>query len=362
MISHVRRFCIILGMSVSLSLSIAPAGAAESTAPNELYDVAGLRRMVAIIDGLFPAKSTTRSEARLLGAIEAERRERVSSAGGRWSDETSAYLRPSLVATAANKAELSALFGLTIDGFPSTSEGLRKIGALLGNDRRLVPSNGVAEYLIVSNWAMSLPWLYPFDTQATRPSPFFGRSRTTNVVAMHLVASLSYAQTASGTFVILPLRSGFSLRIFEPSPGHIFHGARWSPILMPLFDPPVAMHRVALQLPKFRIVQTGRSVLDLLGSFGIPPVRSSLPPSNLIQSATLDVTEGGLVASSRTIAYRKLKVNVLPPKQLVVDHPFVFAVMDEERNEAILLGAVSDLPESPPEHSPSVGSSRRRRA
>jgi len=345
--SYVRWFCIMLGASMSLLLSIPSARAVEPRPSNQLYDVAGLRRMVAIVNALFPATRTALDAARSLGAGEAARRVRVASAGGRWSDETNAFLVPSLRTVAANTADVSALFGLTIDGFPTNDAGRRHLAALLGNDRRLIPSSGSLEYLIVSNWALSLPWFEPFDTNATRSSPFFGGTRTTSVPAMHLIATLSSTQDPDGTFVIIPLRGGFSLRIYQPSPGHVLHGMRWSPLLTPALDP--QPHRVALQLPKFRFVQAGRSVLDQLSSFGVPPIHSRFGPDEIIQSATLDVTEGGLDATSRTIAYRmKAKFNLLAPKPLVIDHPFDFAVMDEEKHEAIVLGSVYDLPGTPP--------------
>jgi len=346
--SYARRFRMMLVLSASLLVSIAPAGAVEPGPPNELYDLPGLRRMVAIVNALFPATRTSLDAARLCGTAEAARRERVLSAGGRWGDETNAYLTPSLRTAAANTAELTALFGLTIDAFPTDDAGRRHIDALLGDDRRLIPPNGALDYLIVSNWSLSLPWLVPFDAQATRPSPFFGRMRTTNVPSMHVVASLAYTDTAAGTFVIIPLRGGFSLRIFEPPRGQVFHGRRsWSPLLTPAPELPAAMHPVALQLPKFQIVQPGRSVLDQLTSFGIQSIHSRATPDDIIQSATLDVTEGGLAATSRTIAYTTHKVRVLPPKLLVVDHEFLFAVMDEQQHEPLLLGSVYDLPGTP---------------
>ena len=223
----------------------------------------------------------------------------------------------------------------------SSVTSVRRIQYLLGTDWIRVRHDRPLDYLLTTRSAMQIPWAKSFEPESTNKRIFHGFDGDKIVPFMRGVRVCEFSRTSAGTLVDIPLKGNFALRIFEPLQGISLgeNSLKW-PNLVARRPSASLSTAVYIQLPKFHIVETGRSILaaiPLLHEVGVEQIGATLRPDDLLQSSSIDVAEGGVAVTSRTTAYHTHKVTV-PKASLVIDKPFAFAIVDEQSQKLLVVG------------------------
>ncbi len=114
---------------------------------------------------------------------------------------------------------------------------------------------------------------------------------------------------------------------------------------------------VKLKMPKFRI-ETSLSLRQMLNSLGMTTAfthdadfsrmsdSDELMISEVLQKAYIDVNEKGAEAAAATAVVMRTKAMLPPPSnpiEIVVDHPFLFFLMETDTNTALFMGRVNKI-------------------
>jgi len=224
-----------------------------------------------------------------------------------------------------------------------------KITALLdpgtiGASTRLVLANAV--YL-------KAPWADPFPHRATETAPFHPRpGQSVPVPVMHGTARRDYVRGQGYQAVLLPyLASTLAMAIIVPDGPLAALAARPASTLL---DGATA-HQVTLSLPRFRVeakIDLGPALRELGvraafgGSADFAGVTSAarLQLAAAVHQAYLDVDEHGTEAAAATaLTMRAMAIRKPPPAaEMVVDRPFLFAIIDTASGSPLFLGQVTN--------------------
>jgi serpin B len=205
-------------------------------------------------------------------------------------------------------------------------------------------------------------WLDPFDAKLTKERPFHpatGAAR--NLAMMEMSKKFTYRKGLGYQAVRLPyIDWNLAMYVFLPDTGsspakllQIMNGDNWRRVTMPGFSDRDGL----VVFPKFKLENTlelnatlkalgmksafDRQKADFSGIFSDPHFISEVR-----QKAFVEVSEEGTEAAAVTgLAVEATGIEVNPPKpfQMIVDRPFLFAIVDA-RNEMILfMGLVNEL-------------------
>lgn len=216
---------------------------------------------------------------------------------------------------------------------------------LIGPATRLVLVNAI--YL-------NALWTHRFPAENTKDKPFYPeRMSATAVPSMRLQASLSYHRGDGCQSVLLPYRDGtLAMAVLLPDgPLSEFTGpADITGALSGLLSAG-AECQVELTLPRFRIEAAFR-LEDTLRSLGVRRAFETgadfggisaepLSISAVVHKAWIDVGEEGTEAAAATGTAMRALAMVRKPNpdvRLVVDRPFLFAIVDEATGIPLFLG------------------------
>lgn len=193
-------------------------------------------------------------------------------------------------------------------------------------------------------------WAFPFDEGGTRKAPFtLLDGKTIDVEMMSLPnAMLPYSQQDGFQLVALPyLSRDFSMLVILPDVGR-FADIEAGLSVEQLQAAVTAMEttQLALSMPKFDF-ETGVNAVPPLQNLGMLSAFSNADFSGISQSmglfisdvlhkATITVDEKGTEAAAATMVAMQESM----PSELVIDHPFLFAIRHEPTGSILFLGRV----------------------
>ena len=225
----------------------------------------------------------------------------------------------------------------------------------------LLPPGAVSQLtrlVLASAVYLKAAWTQPFPQSATADAPFYpegpGRPGLT-VPMMHLTAPQAYLRGDGYQAVLLPYRDiGLAMAVVLPD----------GPL--PALRPKVAAaglggllagtarHQVTLSLPRFRL-EAAFDLIPALRRLGVTEAfgdnadfsgvtdAEPLRIGAVAHKAYIDVDEHGTEAAAATaIVIRAMAAfRAPPPVTMVVDRPFLFAIIDTATSLPLFLGQVS---------------------
>ena len=220
-----------------------------------------------------------------------------------------------------------------------------------------------ATRLVLANAVyLKAAWAFPFPGHATSDAPFYpgtdgaaagDRDGQLTVQMMRLTAGLDYLRADGYQVVVLPYKaSRLAMAVVLPDGPLSALAPRLDGSLGPLLEG-AARQSVALSLPKFRL-RARCGLIPVLRQLGIEDAFTSaadftgitsaerLLISAVVHQTYIDVDEQGTEAAAATaIAMRPMAMRRGPgPIRLVVDRPFLFAIVDTATGLPLFLGHV----------------------
>jgi serine protease inhibitor len=235
----------------------------------------------------------------------------------------------------------------------------------LGLIDHLVDRTSAQDFLYLTNaLAFQAKWSMPFKASATRPHPFTNSGGAQ--VSVSMMSQTANFSTASGDgydVVRMPYGDGgYAAYVLLPEGNST--DALLQHLTAATFDANVKAlkdERIALSLPRFTIAYRA-ALIPPLTAMGMSTAFSNsadfspmhAPPPRLqissVEHATyLRVDEDGTTAAAATsIGMSMLAIRAeKPPRVIVVDHPFVFALRDEKTGTILFIGAIRKLENAP---------------
>lgn len=233
-----------------------------------------------------------------------------------------------------------------------------KIGDLLppatiDGDTRLVLVNAVH---------LKMPWAKPFDAESTKPGTFTrpdGSTVTADFMAKH--QSLAYFEDEHVQLASLPLAGGdVSVTVVLPKAGlSAFEDSLDAATWKSAWEARRSEY-VALSLPKFSFTSASISLesafqrlgmvqafdpktADFYGMCSEPPRGERLFVSDIVHKAMMAIDEDGVEAAAATAVAMAGMTSAPPePVAMVVDQPFMVAIVDEPTGAVLFLGHIQD--------------------
>lgn len=214
--------------------------------------------------------------------------------------------------------------------------------------------------LLVSTLYINGKWEKPFDPRLTRPMPFFPHpSKTLTLPMMTLTADLPYVKRKNfaavelnyatkaanpklAMIIILPTDT-FGLKDVESS-----LSAQQLKDLIQDFK----SNRVTISLPKFKVTSTinMKELLEKMGlsepfsvhaDFSAIDGTQDLRMSTVLQRTYISVDEKGTEAGLATaVAFDLKAIKGATPDLFVVDHPYMYYVVDKLTGTILLIGRI----------------------
>lgn len=209
-------------------------------------------------------------------------------------------------------------------------------------------------------------WLEPFDAKLTKERPFRPLTGATkNLPMMEMSKKFTYRKGSGYQAVRLPYMGyDLAMYVFLPDPGstpakllQIMNGDNWRRVTMPGFGE----REGRVVLPKFKL-ETSMGLNSALKAMGMKTAfnnQKSQPDadfsnmfsdshhiSEVRQKAFVEVNEEGTEAAAVTeMMVNSLGIEMNPPKpfEMIVDRPFLFAIVDARSEMILFLGLVNDL-------------------
>ncbi|HTA38951.1 MAG TPA: serpin family protein [Candidatus Acidoferrales bacterium] len=231
----------------------------------------------------------------------------------------------------------------------------------LGLIDHLIDRTSPTDFAYLTNaLAFQAKWSQPFKADGTHPHPFTNADGTSVTVSMmQQVANFSTANGDGYDMVRMPYgNGGFAAYVLLPKTNSAV--ALLQHLTAATFDQNVKTlksEHIALSLPRFTIAYHV-GLIPELKAMGMSAAFSDAanfsamhaPPPQLrissVEHATyLRVDEDGTTAAAATSVGMSLMAMRVekPPRPIVVDHPFVFALRDERSGTLLFIGAIRKL-------------------
>ncbi len=205
-------------------------------------------------------------------------------------------------------------------------------------------------------------WLDPFDVKLTKERPFHPLAGATKSLPMMEISKKFTYRKGSGYQAVRLPYMGYDLAmyVFLPDPGsspakllQIMNGDNWQRVTMPGFSE----HEGLVVLPKFKL-ETTMELNTPLKTMGMKTAfnKNDADFSNMFsdphhisevrQKAFVEVNEEGTEAAAVTgMMVMSNGIEIDPPKpfEMVVDRPFLFAIVDGRSEMILFLGVVNSL-------------------
>lgn len=205
-------------------------------------------------------------------------------------------------------------------------------------------------------------WEYPFDVKLTKDRPFHpANGAAKNVPMMEMSKKFTYRKGSGYQAVRLPYMDwNLAMYVFLPDPGsspakllQIMNGDNWRRVTVPGFGE----REGHLVLPKFKLENTlelnypletlgmktafDQKRADFSAMFSDPHYISEVR-----QKAFVEVNEEGTEAAAVTgIVFKSwgIEMNPPPPFEMIVDRPFLLAIVDARSEMILFMGVVNEL-------------------
>jgi serpin B len=335
-------------VSIGVALAMASDGAAGSTR-------SGMLQTLGLGNG-----DVAGSNAALIAALHANGDAKVGLANAIW-------LRSDIPPNPKYASLLERDYGAQAKAVdfasPQTAETINAWvkAKTLGLIDRLIDRTSATDFAYLTNaLAFQAKWSQPFKANATHPHAFTnGDGTSVTVSMMSQTANFSTATGDGYDIVRMPYgNGGYAAYVLLPKAGST--AALLQHLTAASFDAGVKAlkdERVALSLPRFTVTYRA-GLVPPLAAMGMGAAFSSAadfspmhaPPPNLrissVEHATyLRVDEDGTTAAAATsVGMTLMSMRVeQPPRPIVVDHPFVFALRDERTGALLFIGAIRKL-------------------
>jgi serpin B len=344
--------------SVSLALAMTYNGAAgdTKTAMAKVLAISGLRDDQLNQDSLQMIETVKKADPSV----------QIESANALWA-QSGFPIKPAFLKVVHHFYEAtinSVDFSTNPDGAADT------INAWVNNSTHgkiptIVKSPGRRTSLILTD-AIYLKgrWQNPFDKSATQPRPFHLEGPHTGEIQVPMmVQSGKYQYLATDTFQAIALpyaNTGFRMYVLLP------RGKITLPDLMGTLDESHWREWIGkleylegkIVLPKFEITDS-RNLNDPLGAMGMADAfkvheadfslihqpRPNLHISDVEHKTYLKVDEEGTEAAAGMavgVSADFVRANPPPPFEMVVDHPFFFAITEQQTQALLFVGVVTN--------------------
>jgi len=199
-------------------------------------------------------------------------------------------------------------------------------------------------------------WSTEFDPGLTAAAPFTLMDGTqVSVPMMHQSATYGYLQGANFQAVRIPYGAGrFSMLVVMPDAGTSLNSfvASLTPAMLAGWEGQLQTGMGNLSMPKFTAT-FGASLVQPLSTLGMqaafcPDPQASFPGLGLscIQDVehktVVEVDESGTVAAGATTVTLTPTAVQAPLFTLSLDHPFLYAIRDDQTGELLFIGAMTN--------------------
>jgi serpin B len=277
------------------------------------------------------------------------------------------WIQSGLPVHAAFKARLHDAVTLAAADFRAAPEATRtEINRLIatqteGKISGLLPSGTITaltRLVLASAVYLKAAWTDPFPERATAGAPFYpdGRDQPAlTVPMMQGTASRAYLRGDGYQAVLLPYRDiNLAMAVLLPDGPLAALRAKLAAAGLGGLLAGAARHRVTLSLPRFRL----EAAFDLIpalrrlgvaaafddnADFGEITEAAPLRIGAVAHKAYVDVDEHGTEAAAATAVVIRAAAAMRPPPAvtMVVDRPFLFAIVDGTAGLPLFLGQVS---------------------
>jgi serine protease inhibitor len=277
------------------------------------------------------------------------------------------WIQAGLPVRAAFEARLHDAVTLAAADFRAAPEATRtEINRVIatqteGKISGLLPSGAITaltRLVLASAVYLKAAWTDPFPERATADAPFYpdGRDRPAlTVPMMQGTASRGYLRGDGYQAVLLPYRDiNLAMAVLLPDGPLAALRPKIAAAGLGGLLAGVARHRVTLSLPRFRL----EAAFDLIpalrrlgvvaafggdADFGEITEAAPLRIGAVAHKAYVDVDEQGTEAAAATAVVIRAAAAMRPPPAvtMVVDRPFLFAIVDSATGLPLFLGQVS---------------------
>jgi len=234
-------------------------------------------------------------------------------------------------------------------------------GQTEGRITGLLPPGAVSRLtrLVLANAVyLKAAWTQPFPPGATAGAPFYpdGPDRAgMTVPTMHLTAPRAYLRGDGYQAVLLPYRDlGLAMAVVLPDGPLTALRPKAAAVGLGGLLAGTARHQVTLALPRFRL-EAAFNLIPALRRLGVTEAFADgadfsgitaaepLRIGAVVHKAYIDVDERGTEAAAATgvSITARAAFEPPPPVTMVVDRPFLFAIIDTATSVPVFLGQVS---------------------
>jgi hypothetical protein len=307
-----------------------------------LHDLEALRAGIAAINLCYPlVRGGFQRPAAAIAAEIAAVKSRLAAAGGSYTLALQGWYAKPAEPDPEGLQAAKMTFGLAMSSADFESAAVRHdVNAALAGSKIVVPLDGDTEYVVVAHEAMHDSWLTPFKKEETSKGVFHGHSR--DEPAMYLTQTVGAVEDRRGLRIDLPLLGGLAFRVFEPRSGALPLEPAASDLDGPAHG---TVTECRMTLPKFSARTSAEALLPSIQAGQlpeIPKIEVRIPPTAIVQSASIDVTEAGVSTTSTTAIFNWMMAEIRR-KVCAIDHPFEYAIVDTTSNTLLVVGSVRDV-------------------
>ncbi len=209
-------------------------------------------------------------------------------------------------------------------------------------------------------------WKEKFEEARTAKEKFYGTAGEQDVDMMSHNKKHNVYQDENVTVLEMPFYGDYSLIVMLPNTKDTQDGAQAlatfestvNAVEFSKYLSQMNIKMVDLKMPKFRI-EYDASLTDMLKDLGMNTAftgeanfsrmtdKNDLYISNVVQKAFIDVNENGTEAAAATAVLMKTRAMLREPEfekiKITVDHPFLYALVENSNHTALFLGRVSEF-------------------
>ncbi|MCL2011896.1 MAG: serpin family protein [Cystobacterineae bacterium] len=202
-------------------------------------------------------------------------------------------------------------------------------------------------------------WLLPFEARQTRPGIFHAPGKEAEVPFMYQKDSFKYGQVEGLQMLELPYKGeAFSMRVLLPEdkPGALEKLEKaLSPERLAQWTKALRLQEVRVVFPKLKLtwgVQDLKEALVALGmrdafvlgkaNFSGMSAEKDFLISKVLHKATLEVDEGGTVATATTAFLGTMGGMPPPAPEFRADRPFLFLILDNTKGTLLFVGRITN--------------------
>lgn len=213
--------------------------------------------------------------------------------------------------------------------------------------------------VLVNAIHLKFAFQFPFDASGTRPAPFT-KADGSIVMApfMNIEANYMVSEDASGTTISLPFRGGrlttlvtlpkegtsldsYEARLVASSPALTATGAQPGNVILSI--PKIEFTSKTFSLKPGLMAMGMASAFTKSAEFTGLCANRPLYIDQVLQKAMIEMDETGVEAAAATaVVLPKISIAPPPPRRLVIDRPYLVAIVDQVTGAVLFVGRIED--------------------